>query len=163
MTKIYIAADHTGFALKQSLAAYAKDILLLEVEDVGANEFNATDDYPDYIIPCAQKVRDDTRSIGVLIGGSGQGEAMAANRIPGIRATVFYGKASPAEPLEAEGTEGVVDGYDSIRISRMHNDANVLSLGARFISFEEAKEALRIFIETKFSAGERHVRRLAKF
>jgi ribose 5-phosphate isomerase B len=85
-------------------------------------------------------------AFGIIIGGSGQGEAMCANRVVGIRAAVFYGGAS-----------------EIVRLAREHNDANILSLGARFVSIEEAKESVHIFLTTPFSDAPRHARRLAKF
>ncbi|HVM58844.1 MAG TPA: RpiB/LacA/LacB family sugar-phosphate isomerase, partial [Candidatus Paceibacterota bacterium] len=90
------------------------------------------------------------------------GEAMAANRIAGARAAVFYGSKQVTEMLDIEGGHSE-DGFDAVRLPRRHNDANILSLGARFISPSEADEAVRIFLATGFSGGERHVRRLAKF
>lgn len=87
---------------------------------------------------------------------------MAANRVPGVRAATFYGPRSPVAALEAEGT-AADDGYDIVRIARRHNDANVLSLGARFTTHDEALAAVRAFLDTPFSEDARHVRRIAKF
>ncbi|MBU0750214.1 RpiB/LacA/LacB family sugar-phosphate isomerase [Patescibacteria group bacterium] len=160
MQKVFIAADHAGFALKESLKPY----LIAggySVEDIGASEFESTDDYPDYIVPCARHVADTEGAFGIVIGSSGHGEAMAANRVPGIRASVFYGPATAAV-YEAEGTGGK-DGCDIVRVARQHNNANVLSLGARFITPEQAREAVLAFLTTPFSEGERHLRRIAKF
>lgn len=161
MPKVYIATDHTGFILKESLVAYLRDALLYDVEDLGAHELNPADDYPDYVVPCAQKAVAQ-KALGIIIGGSGQGEAMAANRIPGARAAVFYGKAQAQGAINAEGAPSL-DGFDIVRLAREHNDANLLSLGARFITEEDAKEAVRIFLETPFSGNERHIRRIGKF
>jgi ribose 5-phosphate isomerase B len=105
--------------------------------------FNPADDYPNFILPCAKKVAATPESRGVVLGGSGQGEAMAANRIKGVRAAVYYGG-----PM------------DIIKLSRLHNDANVLSLGARFVSVEEAQSALELWLKTPFSEEERHARRI---
>jgi len=159
--KIYIAADHAGFNLK---AALAEQLATFghEVEDLGAHALDPEDDYPDFITPCAQKVAGEPGSFGIVIGGSGQGEAMAANRVQGARAAVFYGKERAVATLEIEGGSGE-DGFDPIRLSRRHNDANILSLGARFISGTDAIEAVRVFLDTAFSGKERHTRRLAKF
>lgn len=159
--KVFIATDHTGFILKNVLLEYVRDALLYEVEDLGAYELNPEDDYPDYVVPCAQKVVAE-KGFGIIIGGSGQGEAMAANRVRGARAAVFYGKIKAQGAINAEGAPPL-DGCDIVRLAREHNDANLLSLGARFISEEEAKEAVRIFLETPFSGSERHVRRIGKF
>ena len=117
-----------------------------EIIDCGAFSYEPTDDYPDYITPCVKKVVTDVGSFGIILGGSGQGEAMDANRIVGARACEYYG-----------GT------LDVLRVSREHNDANVLSLGARFITEDEAKQAVKVFLETPFSNDPRHVRRIEKF
>ena len=142
--KLVLASDHAGFALKATLAAY----LIgegYEVEDVGPFELNLEDDYPDYCIPLAKKVARDPELLGIVIGFSGQGEAIACNRVKGARAAVYYG--GPEEVL---------------RLSREHNNANILSLGAKFLSVDEAKEAVAIWLATDFSHGERHQRRIEK-
>ena len=141
--KIYIAADHAGFKLKN----YLKKQLLADrydIEDCGAFDFDPLDDYPDFIIPAAEKVANQPNSRGIIIGGSGQGEAMAANRIQGVRAAVYY--------------DGPID---IVKLSRLHNNANILSLGARFLSVERATEILNIWLEEKFE-GERHENRINK-
>ena len=141
--KIYIAADHAGFNLK----SYLKKQLFADgydIEDCGAFNFDPLDDYPDYIIPAAEKVANQPNSRGIIIGGSGQGEAMAANRIQGVRAAVYY--------------DGPID---IVKLSRLHNNANILSLGARFLSVERATEILNIWLEEKFE-GERHENRINK-
>ena len=142
--KIYIGTDHAGFELKEKLKIYLRE-LGHDVEDMGAHELNAEDDYPDFIIPTAESVAKDNGSLGIILGGSGEGEEMAANKVSGIRAAEYYG-----------------GNLDIITLARKHNDANILSLGARFISEEEAKDAVKIFINTPFSDEERHVRRIAK-
>ena len=141
--KIYIAADHAGFNLKN----YLKKQLLADgydIEDCGAFNFDPLDDYPDFIIPAAEKVANHPNSRGIIIGGSGQGEAMAANRIQGVRAAVYY--------------DGPID---IVKLSRLHNNANILSLGARFLSVERATEILNIWLAEKFE-GERHENRINK-
>ena len=145
MSRVYTASDHKGFALKQALIPYIGS-LGYEVDDIGAHEFEVGDDYPDYITPCARAVARDEGSFGVIFGKSGQGEAMCANRIPGIRAAVFYAVSA-----------------DIIRLAREHNDANILSIGAAFVDETEAKSAVRLFLSTRFSEEGRHMRRLAKF
>ncbi|MBU2330094.1 RpiB/LacA/LacB family sugar-phosphate isomerase, partial [Patescibacteria group bacterium] len=100
-------------------------------------------------------------SLGIVIGGSGQGEAMAANRVSGVRAALFYGQAHATGPIDALGAPAL-DGYDIIRLAREHNNANILSLAARFITLDDAKEAVRIFLSAGFTADERHVRRIQK-
>jgi ribose 5-phosphate isomerase B len=159
--KLYIASDHTGFALKSELASYIR-MLGYEVEDMGAHELMPDDDYPDTILPLAQAVAGQAGALGIVIGGSGQGEAMAANRVKGARCALFYGQAKAVSAIDAEGAPAL-DGYDIVRLSREHNDANVLSLAARFIDLDAAKEAARIFIETPFTGQERHLRRIGKF
>ena len=141
--KIYIAADHAGFNLKNYLI---KQLLAdgYDIEDCGAFDFDPLDDYPDFIIPAAEKVANQPNSRGIIIGGSGQGEAMAANRIQGVRAAVYY--------------DGPID---IVKLSRLHNNANILSLGARFLSVERATEILNIWLAEKFE-GERHEKRINK-
>lgn len=154
--KVYLASDHAGFELKRALIPYM-GTLGYDVEDMGAHAFNSDDDYPDMIIPTARRIADEAGSFGLIIGGSGQGEAMAANRIPGVRAAVFYGE--PVRPqIDSEGTE-----LGLIASVRAHNNANILSLGARFLTIEQAQEAVRIFLTTPFSDDERHIRRIGKF
>jgi len=160
--KIYLAADHAGFALKHALIQYI-GTLGHDVEDCGAFALDPDDDYPDFIGACARKVAEaggDAR--GIVIGGDGQGEGMVANRVKGVRAAVFYGGAHAPGGLDREG-HPAIDEYDVVRLSRKHNDANVLSLGARFISGEQAVGALRVFLDTPFSNDARHARRIAKF
>lgn len=145
MPKVYLASDHAGYALKQALIPYI-GTLGHDTEDVGAHEQLPEDDYPAYMLACAKRVSGEPGSFGIILGGSGQGEAMAANRITGARAAVFYGGS-----------------VDIPRLAREHNDANILSLGARFLGEDEAKEAVRVFLTTPFSGEERHIRRLSQF
>ncbi|MFQ6608576.1 MAG: RpiB/LacA/LacB family sugar-phosphate isomerase [Fidelibacterota bacterium] len=140
---IFLGADHAGFELKEAIKGHLKSSNFV-VEDFGAHWFDSDDDYPDFIRPVAEAVAKDTVSRGIIIGGSGQGEAMCANRIKGVRAAVFYG-----------GPEEIV------RLSRGHNDANVLSLGARFLSTDEAIQAVDIWLSVSFNGG-RHLRRIDK-
>ena len=144
MKKIYIASDHAGFELKEALVPYLVE-RGYEVADMGPATFNKDDDYPDTIGSLARAVADDKASCGIALGHSGQGEAMAANRMPGVRAAVYYGGAK-----------------EVLTLSRQHNDANILSLGAHFVSQEEAKEAVLVWLTTDFTYEERHVRRIAK-
>lgn len=159
--KVFLASDHAGFALKNALVEHIRT-LGYEVEDMGAFSQEPEDDYPDYMTPLAKRVTGEPAARGILVGGSGQGEAMCANRIPGVRAAVFYGPMRVTSALDIEGGHSE-DGYDAVRLPRRHNDANVLSIGARFVSGDEADEAVRIFLETPFSDSPRHARRLAKF
>jgi len=139
-----MGSDHAGFELKEKLKEYIKS-LEYEVVDKGTYTLDEDDDYPDFIIPVAQKVASDENSLGIILGGSGEGEEIIANKIDGIRAIEYYG-----------------GNLEIVKLGREHNDANILSLGARFVNEEEAKEAVRIFIETSFSAEERHERRINK-
>lgn len=159
--KVFFAADHAGFLLKNALVEHVRT-LGHEVEDMGALELNPEDDYPDFMTPLAKRIAAVPGSRGIMVGGSGQGEAMCANRVKGVRAAVFYGPMRVTAALEVEGGRSE-DGYDAVRLPRRHNDANVLSIGARFVSAEEADEAVRIFLETPASDAPRHARRLAKF
>lgn len=160
MHKVYFAADHAGFALKNALIEHIRT-LGYDVEDLGAFTDGPEDDYPDFMTPLAKRVAAENAR-GIIVGGSGQGEAMCANRIPGVRAAVFYGPMHVTAALDVEGGRSE-DGYDAVRLPRRHNDANILSIGARFVSGDEADEAVRIFLETPFSDSPRHARRLAKF
>lgn len=142
--QVYIASDHAGLELKTIL----REFLIADgrtVTDMGPMELNPTDDYPDFIKPLAEQVAKEEGSFGIAIGGSGEGEAMSANRVPGARAAEYYG-----------GT------LDIVRLAREHNNANILSLGARFLNEEAAKEAVALFLSTPFSEDARHVRRIEK-
>lgn len=161
MPKLFIASDHAGFALKGALIEHIRT-LGYDVEDLGASALNPEDDYPDFMVPLASRVAENPQSRGIIVGGSGQGEAMCVNRVKGIRAAVFYGPMRVTAALDIEGGHSE-DGYDAVRLPRRHNDANILSIGARFVSGEQADEAVRIFLETPFSGSPRHARRLAKF
>ena len=140
---IHIATDHAGLELKEKVKSYLSK-LDYEVVDHGAYEYEALDDYPDFIFPCADAVSDDPNSKGIILGGSGQGEAMAANRVKGVRAAVFY-----------NGPDEIV------KLSRQHNDANILSLGARFMTDQEMYKIIELWLSTKFESG-RHKRRIEK-
>ena len=161
MRKVFIASDHAGFALKQILIPYLQT-LGHEVTDMGPETLEMDDDYPVLVTPCAEAVaQSEGIALGIVIGSSGQGEAMAANRIPTIRTAVFYGEGRAVSGVDAEGTPAT-DGYDIVRLARMHNDANVLSLGARFITEDQAKKAVETFLGTAFSTKERHQRRISE-
>lgn len=153
--KVFFASDHAGFALKSALIAFVQGIGH-DVEDCGPAQLEADDDFPDYVMPLAKKVAANAGSLGIALGASGQGEAMAANRVKGIRAAVYYGDSS------AQQTDESGNILNLIQSIRAHNDANILSLGARFLSEAAAKAAVKLFIETPFSGDERHMRRIAK-
>ena len=142
--KLYIGTDHAGYELKESLKRWLSD-LGHEVEDMGAYSFDPDDDYNEPIVRVARNVAGNDGTTGIILGGSGQGEAMQANRVAGVRATVFYG-----------------GDLDIVRLSREHNNANILSLGARFLSESLARDAVRLWLETEFSGEARHERRNTK-
>lgn len=142
--KIILGTDHAGFELKEHIKKFLQDNGF-EVEDEGAHRFDKNDDYPDFIAPAAKKVSKDPKAKGIIFGASGQGEAIAANKISGIRAALYYGH-----------------NLEIVKLSRTHNDANILSLGARFISSDEAIEAIKLWLSTDFSGEERHKRRIKK-
>ena len=158
--KIYIGSDHAGFELKEDLKVYLEE-LGYEVEDKGALSRNDDDDYPDFIHLVAEAVSIDKESKGIVLGGSGQGEAMCANRTKGVRAAVFYGPRLAVGAVDVSGRQSI-NPYEIVNLSRMHNDANILSISGRFCSRLEAREATKIFLETKFSGDERHTRRINK-
>ncbi len=143
--KIYLAADHAGFEAKEQVKKFLID-LGAEVEDMGAFEYNKTDDYPDWISKAAEKVsKNPNKSLGIIFGGSGQGEVMVANRYPNVRATVYYD--GPREILE---------------LSKEHNNANILSIGARFVSKKYLNDIVEFWLNQEFSDEERHSRRIKK-
>jgi len=143
--KIYIASDHRGFELKNKI----KEWLLawnLNFEDFGATNYNDGDDYPDFISLASIAVaKDPENSRAIILGASGQGEAVLANKYKGVRAVVYYGGPR-----------------DIIKLSKEHNNANVLSLGASFLSEGDAKEIVKLWLDTNFSGDERHIRRIEK-
>lgn len=142
--KIHLATDHAGFELKEEIKSFLT-INGYNVSDHGAFELNENDDYPDFISKCAQSVNKDSESIGIILGGSGQGEQIVANKLENIRAAEYYG-----------------GNLEIVRLAREHNNANILSLGARFLNKDEAIKAVEIFIKTPFSNEPRHKRRLQK-
>jgi len=150
--RIHIGSDHAGFELKQVILELLSD-MNFSVTDHGAQKLVQDDDYPDYVAPVAEAVSKDPESKGIVIGGSGQGEAIVANKFPGIRCVVFNGQYKPEDGRFVP---------EEIMLTRQHNDSNVLSLGARFLSREEAQKAVRLWIQTPFSEDERHIRRIEK-
>ena len=143
--KIHLATDHAGFQHKE----YLKGFLLAhnyEVVDHGPDNLDENDDYPDFITPCAESIAISEDDKAIIFGGSGEGEAMCANRIKGVRAIVYYG-----------------GNKDILKFSREHNDANILSIGARFITAEEVYEVVKYWLSISFSEEKRHIRRLGKF
>ena len=139
---IVLATDHAGFELKE----HVKRFLIekgYDIKDFGALEYDGLDDYPDFILPAAKYISEH-KLIGIIFGGSGQGEAMAANRINGIRAAVFY-----------NGPDEIVE------LSRLHNNANILSIGARFVNNQEVEKVIELWLSTDFEEG-RHEKRIKK-
>ena len=155
--KVYFAADHAGFELKNQLLAYVRDELMSEVEDCGAFVFDPHDDYPGFIAEAAQKLSADAHwgkdSRAIVLGASGQGEAMVANRFKRVRCALYDGESG--EQVDASGKK-----LDMIASTRGHNNANALSLGGRFISLELAKDAVKRFLKAPFTGEERHTRRI---
>ena len=143
--KIYFASDHAGLELKEKIFNHLAD-RGYELTDFGPLEMDKNDDYPDYISLASRAVSRNPKSLAIVFGGSGQGEAMMANRFKRVRATVYYGGNS----------------QEIVKLSRQHNNANVLSIGARFTEEQEAKDMVDLWLDTKFEKEERHVRRLAK-
>lgn len=158
--KIALATDHAGYDQLQEIKKWLESHGH-ECHDFGPSGLNPDDDYPDFIMPAARAVADGGFERGIIFGGSGQGEAMAANRIKGVRCAVFYGPAVARSVIDNEGHNSR-DPYDMIRLSRQHNNANVLSLAARFVSLEDMKTVIRLWLETPFSGDERHTRRITK-
>lgn len=144
--KIYIASDHAGYELKEKIIEYLVGLGKHEVADKGPFEYNEDDDYPDFIAKVAKEVSEDSEnSVGIVLGGSGQGEAMVADKFKNVRAAVFYG-----------------GDLEIVKLAREHNNSNILSLGARFLDEEMAINAVKLWLETPFSNEKRHVRRIDK-
>jgi len=139
--RVYLGSDHAGFELKAVLLARLAEAGH-QVTDCGPTSYQPDDDYPPFCIDTAQRVVADPGSLGIVIGGSGNGEQIAANKVTGVRAAL---------------------GYDlqTATLARQHNDANVLSLGAREQPVAEALGFVEVFVATPFSGEARHVRRLA--
>lgn len=139
--RIYLGSDHAGFDLKNHLVTWLA-AQGHEPVDCGPHEYDAQDDYPPYVLLAAAKVAEDKDSLGIVIGGSGNGEAIAANKVDGVRAALAWSE-------------------ETARLGREHNNANVVSIGARMHSEEEAARFVEIFVGTPFSDEERHNRRIA--
>lgn len=157
---IALATDHAGLEQLKELQKYLEG-MGHECRNMGPTKLDPTDDYPDYIFPAAKAVSSGECERGLVLGGSGQGEAMAANRIKGVRCAVFYGPAVARRPVDIEGDISH-DPYEIIRLERQHNNANMISLAARFLSLEEMKQAVKLWLDTEFSGEERHQRRIDK-
>ncbi|MCC6404884.1 MAG: RpiB/LacA/LacB family sugar-phosphate isomerase [Candidatus Yanofskybacteria bacterium] len=141
---IYLATDHRGYALKERIKEWLTQ-WHLEFVDCGNAVLDSNDDYTDFVAVAAEKVaQDPVNNRGIVLGATGQGEAMVANRRRGVRAAVYYGGPK-----------------DIIMMSREHNAANILSVGAAFVG-DEFKEMLKLWLDTDFSNEERHIRRIGK-
>ncbi len=140
--KVYLAADHAGLELKEKMKTFLTE-KGYEVTDCGAFEFEKDDDYPDFVAAAAEKVAKDEGSLGIVFGKSGAGEAIVANKIKGVRASVGFSR-------------------ENVLLCRVDNDANILSLGSAFVNEEEAMQLAELFLETPFSQEERHKRRIEK-
>jgi len=158
--KVYLGGDHAGFELKNKIKEFLKS-LGYEIKDLGPHSFESDDDYPDFVKPVAEAVAVEPESRGIIIGGGGQGEAIVANRISGARATVFYGPRPAVQSVDVAGRHSD-NPYEIVRLAREHNNANILSLAARFLTDDEARQVVKIFLETPFSGDARHVRRIRK-
>ena len=138
--RIHVAADHAGFELKAHLVAHLS-AAGHDVVDHGAHEYDAQDDYPSFCIAAGEAVVADPGSFGVVIGGSGNGEQIAANKVAGVRAALAWN-------------------LDTARLSRQHNDANVISVGGRQHTVEESTSFIDAFLAEPFSGDARHQRRI---
>ena len=139
--RVYLGSDHAGFELKEALVASLREAGH-EPVDCGPAAYDAEDDYPPFVMRAAQSVVDNPGTLGIVVGGSGNGEQIAANKVTGVRAALAW-------------TE------ETARLAREHNNANVLSLGARQYSIEDAVKFAKVFLDTPFSEEPRHTRRIA--
>lgn len=159
--KVYLATDHTGFELKEKVKEFLEKEGY-EVEDCGAYEFDKNDDYPDFISKAAEAVSKDLdNSRGIIFGGSGQAEMMVANKFKGIRCALFYAAVAPVRAADITGRMSS-DPYEMIRLTREHNNANMLSIGVRFVTDEQALKVAKLWLDEAFPGHERHVRRIEK-
>jgi len=140
--RVHIGSDHAGLELKNSLVEHIKSSGH-DVIDHGPHEYDALDDYPVFCIPAAQAVAKESGSFGIVLGGSGNGEQMAANKVKGIRAALVWS-------------------VETAKLAREHNDANVIAIGGRMHSIDVCKELIDVFLATPFSNDERHVRRIGQ-
>ena len=140
--RIHIGADHAGLELKSALIEHFT-AQGHEVKDHGPYEYDALDDYPDFCIPAAEAVVKDSGSLGIVIGGSGNGEQIAANKVKGVRAALAWS-------------------IETAKLAKQHNNANVIAVGGRMHSIDECKAILDAFISEPFSNDERHIRRIEK-
>ena len=159
--KVYLATDHAGLELKNKIKTHLENDGH-EVEDCGAFDYDKDDDYPDWISKAAEKVsQNPDTSRAIILGGSGQGEAMVANKFKNVRCALFYSPALPTQAINIEGDKST-DPFELLKLTREHNGANVLSIGFRFIKEEDVFKAINLWLEAPDPTVERHVRRIEK-
>lgn len=157
---IALATDHAGLEQLRSLQDFLEDAGYSCI-NFGPKNLSPDDDYPDFIAPAARAVASGQCEMGIIMGGSGQGEAMAANRFKGVRCGVFYGGSVPKKVVDVSGRISH-DPYEIVRLTRLHNDANMLSLAARFLTLDDIKKVVKLWLETDFENETRHQRRIEK-
>jgi ribose 5-phosphate isomerase B len=138
--RVHLGCDHAGYELKNMLASYLREVGH-DVVDHGAHEYDAEDDYPAFCFETAEGVVEEPGSLGIVIGGSGNGEQIAANKVPGVRAALAWS-------------------VETATLAREHNNANVVAIGGRMHSTEESFEIVNAFLGIPFSGAERHQRRI---
>jgi len=157
---IALTADHAGYEQSKQLQAWLESIGH-SCRNYGPPSLRPDDDYPDFVKPAAQAVASGECERGIILGGSGQGEAIAANRFVGVRCALFYGPAVPRMVVDASGRASH-DPYEIVRLSREHNDTNMISLATRFVAVPEIKDVIKLWLETPFPGEQRHARRINK-
>lgn len=159
--KVFLATDHTGLELKEKLKVFLKE-KGYDFVDCGAYEYDKDDDYPDFIAKAAEGVsKDPQNSRGIIFGGSGQGEAMVANKFKGVRCALFYTPLVPVHAADITGRTST-DPFEMLRLTREHNNANMLSFGFRFLKTEDVLKAVEVWLNAPDAAAERHLRRVEK-
>lgn len=159
--KVYLATDHTGLELKNKIKTHLEQEGF-EVEDCGAYEYDKDDDYPDFISKAAEKVSQNPETTrGIILGGSGQGEAMVANKYKNVRCALFYTPALPTQAVNIEGDKST-DPFEMLKLTREHNGANMLSIGFRFVQEEDVLKAVKLWLDASAPTAERHLRRIEK-
>lgn len=158
--KVYLATDHAGFELKNKVIDFLKKEGY-DAVDCGPETYDKNDDYPDFISKAAQKVSENPEDFGIVFGGSGQGEAIVANKFKGVRCALFYGPVIPPIATDITGNTSD-DPYEMLRLTREHNNSNMLSIGVRFMNPADAMNAIKLFLTSKYSGEERHARRIEK-
>ncbi len=159
--KVYLGTDHAGFELKEKVKEFLQN-QGYEIEDCGAYSFDKDDDYPDFIGKAAQNVSNNPEnSKAIVFGGSGQGEAIVANKFPSVRCALFYGPVAPSEATDISGKISD-DSFEMLKLTREHNNSNVLSLGVRFLGVDDALKAVKLFLDSPYSGESRHQRRIDK-